>query len=120
TFGERAVNRGEHVVGIYSSASKTERGRLFGNRRDAVIRRERDQCVIESDASGHKIEQRRNLLIDSQRNIHRFLAVWSITMAHVIVGRKADGENIRVVVLPELLVDDRLLGKRNEQIVTER
>ncbi len=41
-------------------------------------------------------------------------------MAHVIVGRKADREHVRIIVLPELFVGDGLFGKRDEQFVKER
>ena len=72
-----------------------------------------------SNARVDKIQQRRDLAIDAQRYVHYFLAVWSISMAHVIVRGKTDRQHVGIVVLPELLVDDCLLGKREEQFVRE-
>jgi hypothetical protein len=36
-------------------------------------------------------------------------------MANVVVGGGTDRQNASVIVLPQLLVDDRLLGKRGSK-----
>src|SRR5205085_12643437 len=68
----------------------------------------------------HVVEQRGDLPIHAQRDIHRLLTVWPEAMPDVIVRRKTDGEQIGIRVCAELFVFDGLFGERKQQVVSKR
>ena len=88
--------------------------------RAAVIGREGDERVSQPDARFDVIEQRGDLPVGAERDVHRLVAVRAEAVADVVVSREADGQHVRVGVRAQRLVVDCLLREVEDQIVAER
>src|ERR1043166_8781240 len=85
-----------------------------------MIRRKNHGRVAQSYMRVDEIQQRRNLPMNLQGHVHLFLAVWAKPMAHIIVRRKTDAQEIGIVVSAQLLVGNRFFSEGHQEIVRER
>src|SRR6185369_8193140 len=77
---DRSLDLPHHTREWDATASQTKRRRVFGNWRDTMIRRQCDECVCKSHACVNEVEQRCDISVGAQRDVHHFLAVWTKAM----------------------------------------
>ena len=97
--------------GTGASCLETFETQLFRQRQDAVVGRQDEEGLFPTHAFVQEGEEVGQLPVRAQGGVHGFLAEGSEVVADIVIGRKADDQDVRDIVLPELFLDDRLPGE---------
>jgi hypothetical protein len=85
-----------------------------------MIRGERDQRVLQADGLVDTIEQLADDSIGPNGDVAHLRRLRAVVVADRIVGREADGHQIRDATLPHALVGQGVGGECEQELVAER